>query len=507
MPPTPTSRQSLTHKISWSSLASIINLTGRLGVQIALARLLGPDGFGSIAYTIWIIEIVTVITSLGLDKSLTRFLADLAGGNQQQIADTFARWTCKRLMMLMIPALLIGAMFFSVSSPYDHTVENMIIFIILFCFRYLQNINQAWLTGCQRYDTLVKLNTAAALFMLLAIIIGTYYYGINGALAGYTCGAVVPAMYCLTLLRKPAIAAQLPENIQTRIRNYSFNTWVAMIVTIVIGVGSRTEIFFLERFWSEREVGLFTIGLTLTMLVSQTSMLFSRAFLPHFAQLAGSREQQRIADTYHFATRMFALVLFPMAFGIAGLMPVLMLLVFGPEFEPAVPYAVVLAATGAMSFSNIGSSLVYGLERSRFIAVIGGVAAILSLGLSLLVIPVWGAWGAVWARAGVQCSIVLIGMWYIAARLHCPVPLSQLARTMLAAAGCGLTAWWIVRLWSMPWALPVAMFGGFFIYIFALKLLKCLQPGDGVSFEKIIRKMLPPIQKPARAFIQWICLA
>lgn len=490
--------------MTWSSLASIINLGGRLGVQIAIARLLGPEGFGSVAYIIFLVEIINAVTNLGLDKSMTRYLADLTGRDKPEQVHFLARWIYQRMLLLTVAGVLFGTLIFSLSSQYNHHPGHLLLFALLLAVRNMQNANQAYLTGRQRYGALVKINTLNTLTLLAGIIIGSRYYGLNGALVGYLLAAAIPAAYSLKIFRHMPRREGIPGELLGRLRRYAFHTWLAMAVSMV--VETRMEIIFIEWFWNEHEVGMFTIGLTLTMLVRQTAVMFGNSFTPHFAQLYGSRENQRIGDTYYLATRLFALVLFPMAFGIAGLMPVLLPVIFGSDFAPAVPNAMVLAAGGALSFSMIGSSLVYGMERSRFIAVFGSLTAVISVILSLLVIPAWGAWGAVWTRTGVQTGMVVIGLIYIARRLHYPIPVSELARTLLAAVICGATAWTVIHIRPEPWAILPAIPAAVLVYIAALKHLKCLSPRDNEHFEKIITKLIPPARKPARALVHWLSL-
>ena len=150
----------------------------------------------------------------------------------------------------------------------------------------------------------------------------------------------------------------------------------------------------------------------------------------------------------------------PLAFGGAAIIPVLLPLLFGAEFAPAVPNAMVLTVTAALAFSTIGSSLVYAKERSGFIALGGFVGAVLSVAAGFLIVSRFGVWGAVWSRLFVQAFMIALGTWFIVTRLHFSYPFRSLGSTVVAAGLCSLAAWWAIHVISVPYiALGVAEIG------------------------------------------------
>ena len=69
----------LAGKSAWGAVASLLNLAGRLMAGIIIAPMLGTHGAGRIAYLVWITDTANVLMNLGLQNSLTRFLAESAG--------------------------------------------------------------------------------------------------------------------------------------------------------------------------------------------------------------------------------------------------------------------------------------------------------------------------------------------------------------------------------------------------------------------------------------------
>ena len=253
---------------------------------------------------------------------------------------------------------------------------------------------------------------------------------------------------------------------------------------------------------------MFTVGLTLAALATQGPMLLCGALLPHFAERAGAGDLNAIRRTYAAATRLMAFMLFPLCLGLASITPILLPLLYGSAFQPAVPNAMVLMAFSALAFANVGSSLLYAMERSWFIALGGSAGALLSLTACMLVIPSWGAWGAVWSRAAVQSSMIALGTWYIFKHLSCPVPFVALAKTSLAAllsAGFSYTISSLAHgsAVSLTAALPAAAVA----YLVAVRKLKILEPEDLPLLERALVRVPVRFSAPVVRLSGWLTTA
>jgi O-antigen/teichoic acid export membrane protein len=177
-------------------------------------------------------------------------------------------------------------------------------------------------------------------------------------------------------------------------------------------------------------------------------------------------------------------------------MPALLPLLFGQEFIPAIPNAMVLTATAALAFSTIGSSLVYAKERSGFIALSGLVGAILSVVAGFVIISNYGVWGAVWSRMFVQSFMVALGMWFIAQRLHFSYPYKSLWNTFVAASLCAFSAWLTIQM--MPnhyFALGLAIPLGVAVYIIGVKFFRILGQEEVCQLRRFANRLPAIAQK------------
>jgi O-antigen/teichoic acid export membrane protein len=377
------------------------------------------------------------------------------------------------------------------------------VLVAYFLMQGLSIFYTAYLGGIKRFDIIARLNLTSSLVLLVVTTLGTVAYGTTGAVFGYFAGALPIAVLSLRLLWLPSgHERELENSLRNRCLKYAVFTWFAAIVTAI--VWSRIEVFFLERYWNVHTVAMFTIGLTLSYLATQGPLLLTGPLMPHFASLVGARNHDMIRSSYARFTRLLAAMLFPMCFGLASITPALLPLLYGKSFAPAVPAAMVLIVISALSFANVGSALIYGMEKSFFIAVGGAAGAVLSLTSCMLIIPRWGTLGAVCCRAGVQTSMILLGLWYIQTRLLVPVPFRSLGKIILAASVSAIPSYLIVRHYTSVFGIGLAIPIAICVYVAAARALHILQLGDVELFESAFYGVHPFLQKNVLQAVRWL---
>lgn len=491
---------SLLKKTAWSAIASISSTIGRLISSIILARMLGSTGMGQLAFLIWLLEITNVTTGLGLQNSLVRYFAELQGQGRSREADALAQWIYMRYLGTALLGGIVIIIFFIKSTQYGNLENAVILMVILFFTQGLAAINNAGLIGRQAFDKLAWVNIISSVLLVVGQLVGAWWAGVVGALVGYIIGAIVPAILSISLWGGLDASKEIMNPVLRRqVWKYALNTWLAAIVSALIW--SRAEIFFLERYWGPHEVAMFTIGMSFSALATLGPQLLTGSLLPHFAQLCGSQDRSAIQRTYAMATRLVALFLFPLSFGGAAVTPVLLPWLYGSDFIPAVPVAMVLMALSALGFASVGSSLVYGLGHSSFIALGGFLGAVMMLSACSWVVPEHGVWGAVWVRCWVQCSMIGLGTWYIACRLNVAVPLRELGCIAIAALLCAVVAGLLIKLCLTTWMLLVAIPAGAAAYMVALKYLHVLNPADSAALDALLLR-LPA--KPRGWLMPWL---
>jgi len=409
-----------------------------LVAAVIAARTLGPTIGGSLVYLTWISDTAATVAALGLPSTITRFTAALNGEEREDEAGALVR----RLYAVQLSSAVCGALLLVIVARLSRSATSGAVWLSISLAFLLQTAGAfytAYLAGVQRFKQTARLNAISGILLVTGVLCGACRFGLIGAVWGYAAGALPAALASVRLAIPARSDVRLRRDLRRRIFRYSLFAWASTLITAMIW--SRMEIYFLKRYWTADAVAMFTVGITLSSLAAQGPLLLSGAMFSHFAGLAGTRDWAALHATYASATRRLALLLFPACLGLASITPTLLPMVYGEAYRPAVPTAMVLIAFAALSFATIGSSLIYGMEKAWFIAAGGLGGAALSLTASMIVIPHYGVWGAVWSRAAVQTAMVALGLWFISRKLLCAVPLWALTKTLLAASLAALAAY------------------------------------------------------------------
>jgi len=191
----------------------------------------------------------------------------------------------------------------------------------------------------------------------------------------------------------------------------------------------------------------------------------------------------------------------PISLGGLALMPELMRLVFGPDYEQAVPVARWLIATGLWAFATVGSSVIYGFGDARVIFRWGLIAAFMLASGCYLFTPDYGAAGAGAVRWLVNGIMIAIGAYLLRYRYGQPFPGWSLAKTLVAALICAFSARIAANYGSSDLlGLLPSVATGAIAYLFSLRILNVITSDDVASIRGVINR-LPRFLRPLPNFI------
>jgi O-antigen/teichoic acid export membrane protein len=492
---------SLSHKTAWNFSSGVALIAGRFGAGLLVARLLGPDALGRTVYLLWLADITATATQMALPASLTRFLAERIGAGDDAQGAALRRWIWNRFTGFTALGMIVIALA-GWRAGVLPTGGMTAVLSVYFLAQSFWTLVQADLAGQGRFATTAKINVIASGVLFAAVAVGAHTGGVAGAMAGYLIGTVFAAAAGMWCLRGTRVKAAPDAELRRAVWRFAGQTWLAVVLGAC--VWGRLELFFLERYWGADEVAMFSVGLSLVTMASQGPVLLADALMPHFAGLSGTERRTQIPATYSSATRLIAILVLPLTLGGAAIMPVLLPWIYGPDFGPAVAVATVLVAGAGVQVGVVGGTVIYGLGRASFIALLGTIGAVLAGLGGVMIIPEWGAWGAAWARTAIQFGMVGAGFWFVQVRLGCPVPWTAIGRALLAAAGCAAVARAIISVWPAPLALLPAVAAGAAVYVGAVRGLRILHADDAAGLANLGRQFPLAIAGRWLVFVKWM---
>lgn len=468
-----TATSPLSTRISWSALGTIIASVGRLVSASIVARYLGPELNGQYVFASWLVEFTVTFVGMGLPVAVTRFVAEAKGRSDALSLQRIAHWTLRCYVVVMLFGGVITYFVVTVWMFNDLREVAWPLVIALLVFQLWSGLAQAFLTGFQQFDSIAKITIVSAIVLALVQAFCSSRWGVNGALIGAITGQSVMACVVIRILKKLLSSAEniKPTGVSAHFErgffSYSINVWFAGIITAI--VWGRAELFFLQRYSTDDQLGYFGISTVLASIVVQVVNLLSAALLPHFAMLLGQQNHEALRADYRRLTLIAALVSLPISFGGAALMPELILVLFGSAYDNAVDACRVMMMTGLWAFAAVGSAAIYGMGRARLIVQMGVLGVSMTVVSCLVLVPIAGAVGAASARWLVQCCMILVGTVVLRYRYDLPFPGLLIVRLVFCAFLSALAARFAADLIQNTMvALSIAILAGGATYLAAL---------------------------------------
>jgi O-antigen/teichoic acid export membrane protein len=482
------------------SVAGLSYALGAFIISIIVARALGVQGAGVFALAIWIATITVTLTDFGIGSALMRYLPELTASRRGEDAERLASYLFMILACSSTGAfsiyVVLGVWSGDKASDLIKTINGQPeLWIVIggMCFaQSFATFMTCYWRGMQKYDRVAIVTVLSTLAQISGIAIGAVWFGIAGALIGFICGSLIPALASVSVVKS---GQQVPAELHRRVLRYAAYCWAGALASSLIW--SRVEVAFLSTYFGSHDAGLFSVGATLAAMATQGPMLLTGGLLPYFAENIGAQNHEAIREGMATGTRLIAFIVLPMCLGTAAITPELLPMIYGAEFEVAVPAATLLVASAALGACGlVATQVVFANERSDFVFLcnLGGVA--LAMFVGFFIIPAFGVMGAAWGRVAVQLLMVLAGFWFVECRLGYPVPFNHLARLLFAALLCAGVAHACITLVPGLLGMVLAIVLGAAIYFVSVRLLRALPESDVERLRILTRHLPDSLRRP-----------
>lgn len=484
-------------------IASLTTTFGSFVSTLIIARSLGVEGTGIVTYAIWLATTAVTLSSVGVPFTLGRYLPELHTQGQPEAAAQLNAYLLKpyALLSLAMPtALLVYAFAFpSAFGDFGTHATSTLWFLIAACAvtQSMADFARGHLRGVQKFDYVAKAAFVSSLCQPFVIWGASHYFGPAGALSGYIVGNAISALLIFTLPKpRNGISAEL----RSRVLRYAGYRWLAEIMAAF--VWSRLEVFFLQLSWGSSSIGLFNSGLTLANLAVQLPVMLTWGLIPHFAERVGRREFDRVEKDYQTGTRMMAFMLLPSCIGLSAIMPVVLPLLYGPQFADATTLSIILVCgAGFASSTTIAWNVIWAMERTDVDLALGIVGAIVALIADLTIIPAYGPVGAAISRVAAQSAVSILTVVFVVRSLKFSLPLMDLGKILISALACGVAARLSILLLPGPQGLPLAISLAVVVYLVTIRITKALPDSDIARFRSLALLLPPGLSAPAHRIL------
>jgi O-antigen/teichoic acid export membrane protein len=432
----------------WNLANAIVPQLYLLVISIAAARFLGPDTFGRQSFIAFVELSVLMLLAAGVPQSLARHVADAIGRDDAASGRGLVSWAWR--LQLGIAVFSFGVLA-SVGLAGATPESAWVLAGVATAAGIAAAAPRGLLYGMQdwRRASLIGLVTGGfgAVATLVVLAAGGRIVAMFAVEAVVATGALV----WTSLLGRGAerrlapVAKHDPELTRAALRYAGLMT-ISIGLTIIIW--RRTEVFFLEHYSTNAQVGFYSIAFAGSAVLAMLFQALSAALLPAVATLWGAGQHDRISSGYSRAVRLILLLALPLTALSLALGPELVLVVYGHRYADAREVLVILLSiTPLVAMLYMSAALLAAIGRLRPMLVAGVVASAVTISFDFLLIPAFDSVGAAFANLGGQ---ITVGVWVVIVTRGAVGDVhwrpAIIVRISLASVLAGASAWACVAL-------------------------------------------------------------
>lgn len=381
---------------------------------ILIARTLGPAGYGVFTISIVIMGIAYQLSDFGLSPSTVKFASPLVSEDDTRYRRVIL--ASLRLRLLVSTAVLVlGALLSWVIADFlTDDGQGSIAVLLAFAGGFATSLfaHTRLVLQCEkRFGTLamVRIGTTGGTTTILIalIVIGSLAAPI--AVAAYA--AMPLAVFAIFLLVRRDQMEDMTALHEERRTLIKFSKWM-FAISILSAVFLKLDVIFLGAYWTELEVGVYSVALTLIFPVTQFANSVATVLMPDISSI-------KVKANLHLQLKKSLKVTIPiaavlLAFAVTSLPAELIPLIFGAEFSGSVePFKVLCITASSMLIAAPIYLAAYPIGRPKVLFHGDSIKFLLHIGAYAALVPSLGIMGAAWGSAvamgvGSTISIALV---------------------------------------------------------------------------------------------------
>lgn len=423
---------------------------------VILARLLTPADFGLVALALTFMVFLDTVKDLGLGQALVIAPDD----ELEQQAQTVFGWS----LVIGVALTLATAVISPLAGAFFHNSALTPLIAVLglnFVLRSLGATHYALARRALDFRSRTFAESADVLLRGSAgIVLALLGFGAWSLVLGYLLGTI--AMVVTIWLR--VAFRPVPRLARTHLRQLLTFGGTLTLVDIGQAFAHELDYLFIGRILGVAPLGLYTIGFRLPeLLIINLAIVAGNVLFPAYSLM----DPARLREAFLMSLRYTAMLVLPLAVGLGLLARPVILVLFGDQWEPAIPVMQILAIYAVVVTLNVPAGTVYKVTGRAWILVAFTIPYVLTLFASLMVFTADGIVAVAAVMAGLQAAFAVMG-WTVASRVLevSPARIVQALAGPAVAAGClALALVAVVELLSSPLAtLAVGIVVGALVY-------------------------------------------
>jgi O-antigen/teichoic acid export membrane protein len=212
------------------------------------------------------------------------------------------------------------------------------------------------------------------------------------------------------------------------------------VIAVNYFLWEQAEVMFLGLYCPAEEVGFYTLASKLPFMIRKLiPTVLGAVLLPAIAEQYGKGDMQKLKSIYLTSSRYLMILSMPLATGGIALARPIVNLFYGAEYSPVITIMQILFVPMVIAGINqAANAVIYGINQPAFVLKMGGLLALLNVGLSLWLIPKYGMMGAVVASSVPRVLTLPVYIGFASRRIGATWPLWDTVKIALASLIMGL---------------------------------------------------------------------
>ncbi|MBA3300418.1 MAG: oligosaccharide flippase family protein, partial [Thermoleophilaceae bacterium] len=394
----------------WTAGAQVAVAGAGAVVSVIVARALGPGGAGSFALALSLFLMLQTLGTLGIDLGIIYLVAS-------------RRWAPRRAWLQSQGAALalglagagvgIAARLLAPDAFKGLSVALVIVTVAALPFALSWIFGASVALARDAYEGYALPYVVQAGAMVLGVGVLAALYGLEGAVIGLAASQVVAALAMGIRSARVLDAAEDSPPMLREATRFGFKAYLANALQFV---NYRLDLFILAAVAGASAAGYYAVAIAITSGMWLLPQALSLLVFPRVAALsaagAESEEYREVVEVK--SVRHVSLLMVVSAIVLALLMAVVLTLIYGERFQPAVELGLILLpGVTLIGIANVLSATIVGRGRPELSLYIALITTPITIGLYVLLVP-WleGPGAALASSISYSLNFVLAAFFY-----------------------------------------------------------------------------------------------
>ena len=462
-------------------------LAGVLGYAF-LARFLSRVEMGVVAGLNLVATLFVLVSGLGLFSTVVRFVSVRGRGSGalvyllSALSASFPLCFVLSLVMFLFSCDFSGLLF--KTSHYSVLFKLLSLdVLVVFLARFLVN----FLWGLGRLRVLAVCNMVSSVVRWFFVVVLVWLdLGLDGVVLGWILGDFIRLLLLsFSSLRGQAFDFGLLRKgwgISFSLLRFSFPLYISSIISFVYNWYDRVLILM---FLPLGDLGVYDVAYKAFSVLGLIATAIGSALLPYYGRVYSRGGCETISFSVRRVSRYSALIMFPLAMGLAVCAKPALTLFAGYRYALGWPVLAILSAFGliygvSVAFTNL--LLIFG--RTDKILIVNLVSVLSSLVL-LPLLHYLGLCGLAVVRGVSMVSSFVLSLWFLSKVMRIEVDVRAVLHSFVASVVMGCSVLLVECIHYSVFFLPVYVLVGVVVYTILIRVMGVLDEKDALLLRRV----------------------